>query len=107
MILAVTASLAVKENTASAIEENSQPQHVFLLRFLGKMKLWIVFIEWVKNINNYDFFVFLFLNGLFVEYFGYLLLFELSLSLFGILFIYLFIIWVIKDYVLGAKIIFV
>ena len=32
--------------------------------------------------------IFLFLNGLFVEYFGYLLLFELPLPLFGILFIY-------------------
>ena len=35
------------------------------------------------------FYYFLFLNGLFVEYFGHLLLFELSLLLFGILFIYL------------------
>ena len=59
----------VEESQAiDAFEDISRPQYLSWYRFLGKLKLGIIFMEWVEwimNLNYYDFlflFLFLFLN---------------------------------------------
>ena len=58
----------VEESQAiGAFEDISRPQYLSWYRFLGKMKLGIIFmkwVEWIMNLNNYDF-LFLFFNDFF------------------------------------------